>query len=136
MEIPAIIFVLLFILVIILILLHRSNKKYADKISVLEQTLNMKADAITSLKKTYAQSKSAIDKHVAQERQIALQSQNIKHLEENIQTLKQNVLAQKNDMKEQQEKQISILKEHAENIEVMHQELHKKTAARADETGL
>jgi len=81
MDLPVIIFVLLFFLVIILILLHTSNKKYADKISILEQTLDMKVDALTSLKETYEESRRVIDKHASQASEIEDKKNTIIHLE-------------------------------------------------------
>jgi len=122
MEIPSIIFVLLFILVIVLILLHRSNKKYADKISILEQTLNMKVETITSLKTTYKEAKEAIEKYTTQKNTVALQKQSISALKETSETLEERIKNMSSELKEQQVLHLKTLSEHTDTIDIMHQE--------------
>jgi chromosome segregation ATPase len=121
MELPVIIFILLFFLVIILILLHRSNKKHADKISVLEQTLDMKVDAITSLKETYAESRRAIDKHAAQAHEILDKKQTIVKLEANKVSLKATVVKKNTEIEQHHVK-------HAKSAEETRQKVAKFNA--------
>jgi chromosome segregation ATPase len=118
MELPIIVFILLFLLVIILILLHRSNKKRSDKISVLEQTLDMKVDAITSLKETYAASRRALDEHAAQANEIADKKQKIQKLQENKASLKATIVEKSVEIEKHYEK-------HAKSAETTRQTIAK-----------
>ena len=113
MVIPNIIFVLLFVLVIILILLHRSNKKFADKISVLEQAIDMKSESLTSMRETYVASKKALERDKVQTETIinkeniilSLNEDKIK-LEEHIKKDKEEIKVLHHDYKEKIEKEL------------------------------
>ena len=121
MELPVIVFILLFILVIILILLHRKNKKFGDKISVLEQTLDMKVDAITSLKETYAASRRALDQHAAQANEIADKKQTIAKLQTTQASLKATIVEKDTEIEKH-------YKKHAQNAETSRQQIAKFNA--------
>lgn len=104
MEMPVIIFSLLFILVIILIFLHRSNQKYADKISILEQALDMKVDDVTSLKDIHTEAKEAINKYEKQSSVLVSQEENISTLTANNVSLKKHLEDMNTQLKEYEEK--------------------------------
>ena len=96
-DIPIIIFSLLFFLVLILIGLHRSNKKFADKISVLEQTVELKAESLTSMKEIYAQSKVVLQKSEQQQKEIENKKEVILALKENKVSLEQSIRKQEKE---------------------------------------
>ncbi|MEA1879570.1 MAG: hypothetical protein U9N11_02835, partial [Campylobacterota bacterium] len=91
MDVPIIVFVLLFVLVLILIMLHRSNKKFADKISVLEQAVEMKSESLTSMKETYAASVKALSRDELQKKDIEDKKNSITTLEDRKASLEQTV---------------------------------------------
>ena len=99
-DIHIFIFALLFLLVIILILLHRSNKKFADKISILEQTVELKAESLSSMKEIYAESKKVLAKSKEQQKDIERKEEVILALEETKVKLK-TIIDNQNEEKEQ-----------------------------------
>ena len=116
MESPIIIFILLFIVVIILLLLQGSNKKFADKISILEQTLDMKADAITSLKETYLASRKALDKNAVQIQEIEDKKQKLINFQANKVSLEEIIRDKNTLLKKQQEMYEGNLQDHKSMI--------------------
>lgn len=72
-------------------MLHRSNKKFADKISVLEQAVEMKSDSLTSMKETHKASVKALKRDEAQKKEIEDKKTDIKTLKDRKASLEQTI---------------------------------------------
>ena len=90
-DVPVIVFVLIFFLVLVLLFLHRANKKFADKISVLEQAIDIQDETIAYLKETHDSSKKALDNYVSQKQTIENNNKIILNLEEKELSLNQKL---------------------------------------------
>jgi len=110
-DVPVIVFVLLFFLVLILILLHKSNKKYADKISVLEQTVELKAESLSSMKEIYAESKKVLAKSKAQQEDIESKKKVILTLKETKYKLEDTIRKQAKEQEQQKRLHEDVINE-------------------------
>lgn len=115
-DVPIIIFVLLFILVLILIFLHRSNKKFADKISVLEQTVELKAESLSSMKEIYTESKKVLEKSQHQEKDIESKKKVILELEETKSSLENSMQKKIGEMQQLEHIHENIIEEVTQKI--------------------
>jgi len=125
----AIVSVLIFFLVIVLLFLHRANKKFADKISVLEQAIEIQDETIVYLKDTHDSSKEALNNYVSQKQKIEENNKTILNLKDEVNTLikdlddKDNKIKDLNVIYEESKENIFTLKK---NVEIKEKE-HKQT---------
>ena len=125
----AIVSVLIFFLVIVLLFLHRANKKFADKISVLEQAIEIQDETIVYLKDTHDSSKEALNNYVSQKQKIEENNKTILNLKDEVNTLikdlddKDNKIKHLNAIYEESKENIFTLKK---NVEIKEKE-HKQT---------